>query len=111
MKRAPALTFLILLPVSAGIAQQIQEHPAVEGFVTRAASPSDFDVNTIRILCDEKTSSGWSNSNTSFGGCPKKAPQLGESITVWGQLHKDQNTLNASRIVESVLKIGGGVGG
>ncbi|HKO13252.1 MAG TPA: hypothetical protein VJV22_14850, partial [Acidobacteriaceae bacterium] len=79
--------------------------------VTRAASPSDFDVNTIRILCDEKTSSGWSNSDTSFSGCPKKTPQLGESITVWGKLHKDQNTLNASRIVESVLKIGGGVGG
>ena len=67
MKRAPALTFLILLAVSAGIAQEIQEHPAVEGFVTRAASPSDFDVNAIRIVCDEKTSSGWSNSSQGHG--------------------------------------------
>lgn len=111
MKRAPALTFLILLAVSAGIAQEIQEHPAVEGFVTRAASPSDFDVNTIRIVCDEKTSSGWSNSDTSFSGCPKKTPRLGEYVTIFGRLHKDRNTLEASRIVESLLKVGGEVKG
>jgi hypothetical protein len=106
MKRAPALTFLILLAVSPVTAQQIQEHPAVEGFVTRAAAPSDFDVNAIRIMCDEKTSSGWSNSDTSFSGCPKKTPRLGEYVTIFGTLDKDRNLLEASRIFEHPLPFG-----
>src|SRR6185437_8993527 len=106
MKRAPALTFLILLAVSPVTAQQIQEHPAVEGFVTRATAPSDFDVNAIRIMCDEKTSSGWSNSDTSFSGCPKKTPRLGEYVTIFGTLDKDRNLLEASRIFEHPLPFG-----
>ena len=68
--------------------------------MTRAASPSDFDVNAIRIQCDEKTASGWSNTAQGHGGCPRETPVLGEYVAVYGRRQKKQNTIAATRITE-----------
>ncbi|HLJ77180.1 MAG TPA: hypothetical protein VKT75_07190 [Acidobacteriaceae bacterium] len=108
MKTAPLLSFLALAlsAVQHATAQVPEERPAIEGFVTRVASSSDFDVNTIRIVCGETTMSGWSNSDTTFSGCPKVAPKLGEYLTVFGVLRKQQNLLQASKILEHPIKYG-----
>lgn len=113
VKRALTLTFLALAPVPAqlSIAQLPEEQPALEGIVTRLASSSDFDVNTIHVLCGNNTSSGWSNSPVSYSGCPKQTPKLGETITIFGTLHRDQNTVGATRILQHPEKLRGEVSG
>ena len=113
MKRALALTFLALalLAVQPSIAQLPEEQPALEAIVTRVASSSDFDVNTIHVLCGNSTSSGWSNSPVSYSGCPKQTPKLGQSITIFGTLHRDQNTVEATRLLQHPEKARGEVSG
>ena len=54
MQTALLLSLLSLLTVLPVGGQQPEELPALKGIVTRAASPSDFDVNTVRIVCDER---------------------------------------------------------
>lgn len=113
MKSVLLLTFLLLLVGPAALGQYVpEEQPAVDGFVTRVTSASDFDVNGMRILCGQHTASGWSNNDTFFSGCPSKTPHLGDSITVFGKLQKQSDVIDATRIVQHPpLVIGGDVAG
>lgn len=113
MKSALTLTFLALglLPAQPSIAQLPEEQPAIEGFVTRSASPSDFDVNTVRISCGPATYSGWSNQEESFGGCPAEAPRVGTLVTVFGKLEKKQHLVEAAKIVQHPPAVPGEVSG
>jgi hypothetical protein len=109
-----ALTvFWIFLLASAGTTAQDWEHPDLDGYITRAASASDFDVNGIRILCGEKTlseepvvitGSRADNGKTGTRGCPAHAPYVGEPMKVYGAMKKKEQTLAATLIVASPIR-------
>lgn len=107
------LTFLslVLLSIRPALAQAPEERPAIEGFVTRSASPSDFDVNTVRIICGRNTVSGWSNREEYFGGCPAEAPGFGTRVTVFGKLKKQLDRVDATKIVQHPPAVLGDVSG
>jgi hypothetical protein len=108
--------FLALFVMSTGLmtAQDVQ-HPDVDGYVTRVVSPSDFDVNGIRILCGEKTRSqepvltwepGRGDERVDIQGCPAHAPYLGEPMKVYGPIKKKEHMLEATLIDASRIKPG-----
>lgn len=74
-----------------GAVSQPQEDPAIEGYVTRVASNSDFDVNGYHVLCGPDTlslSHSGSGETLSNFDCPPYAPYLGEPLTVYGAKKK-----------------------
>ena len=50
MKNMALVLLLGLVGVPGAVSQQ-QEDPVIDGYVTRVASNSDFDVNGYRVLC------------------------------------------------------------
>jgi hypothetical protein len=99
MNRHISVLFCGLLAVPCACAQE--EPPTVDGYITRAASGSDFDVNGIHILCGEKTqillrvAPGESNTGQ---GCPQRPPYVGEPMRVYGSRNKKEHALEATRI-------------
>ncbi len=82
-----ALLLLCGLASARGTVSQTQGDPAINGYITRIASNSDFDVNGYRVLCgpdtlnDSHSGSGVTLSNF---GCPGYALYLGEPVNVYG---------------------------
>jgi hypothetical protein len=72
----------------------------VAGFVTRATSPGDFDVNGIRIRCGNETNSSVVKAGKALGapGCPQTTPYVGQGATVKGKFRKKDQSLNAREI-------------
>jgi hypothetical protein len=80
---------------------QVQEPPVIDGYVTRVASNSDFDVNGYRVLCDSETLSlsySSSGETLSTSGCPVDVPYLGEPVNIYGSLKKKKLTVRADKI-------------
>ena len=98
MKRLVTVFFLFLLGQAVGLGQQPEEQPAIQGFVTRSTSASDFDANAVHVLCGPETFSLAPGAQEAWSGCPAQQPFVGEPITVYGQRAKDHTTVTATRI-------------
>jgi hypothetical protein len=75
--------------------------PNLEGYVTRVASSSDFDVDGIRVQCGPETQTNLHLSSTDGlenSGCPEHPLYVGEQVQVYGSLKKKRATILASRI-------------
>lgn len=100
MKRALLRACLPLLAVIAAAGQSsTDDQPLLVGFVTRAASPSDFDVQGVRIRCGDNTHTGWSSGDTYTAGCPSATPDIGEQIEVYGAKARDRFSITATKLV------------
>jgi len=101
MKNMALVLLLGLASVRSAVSQQ-QEDPAIDGYVTRVASNSDFDVNGYRVLCGAGTQSTigqvQSKETLSNQGCPEDRPYLGEPTKIFGSLKKKQHAVEADRI-------------
>ena len=104
---------LIFLMASSVTAAQDWQHPDLDGYVTRAVSATDFDVNGIHILCSEKTlseepilSSGSRADNGKAGtqGCPARTPIVGTPMRVYGAMKRREHTLAATLIIASPIE-------
>jgi hypothetical protein len=87
---------LILLFASSGIAQE--PPPAVEGFVTRAASSIDFDVNGFHVLSNSKTTFQVGSILRKYS-TPADIPYIGEAASVSGKLDRSKRQIMATEIV------------
>jgi len=72
-----------------------------EGYVTRAASGSDFDVNGYRVVCTGvkrgaiETTQG---ARVSAVGCPSAPPFVGEAVVLFGRWNKASRSVDATHI-------------
>ncbi len=100
MKASPVWLLLAVLFVPA-LQSQTQDEPALEGYVTRAASNSDFDVNGVRVFCNgvEYLPPGTVRSVSKPPVvCPAGTPFLGEHIAIYGTEDADGHSVYAIRI-------------
>jgi hypothetical protein len=101
MKNMALVVLLGLAGVRSAVSQQ-QEDPAIDGYVTRVASTSDFDVNGYRVLCGAgtQTTIGQFHSKEALSnqGCPQDRPYLGEPTKIFGSLKKKEHAVVADRI-------------
>ena len=71
--------------------------PQVAGFVTRVASPADFDVDGLHVLLTPTTTLQAARAET-FSELPSIAPYLGQYALVWGKVDNASLAIAASRI-------------
>jgi len=89
-----------LLAVSGAVSQTTQP-PNLEGYVTRVASSSDFDVNGFRVVCGPETQSALHtgrNESLNNAGCPQETPYVGEAASIYGSLKKKRLSVKATEI-------------
>jgi len=104
-----ACWFYCGLVAACAVASSAQERPAFTGYVTRAASNSDFDVNGVRILCDAKTLSELDivrGMRRMVRGCPHDAPYVGQALVLYGYLNEKANTYDTIRIEKQPIQLG-----
>jgi hypothetical protein len=111
----PSIISLVFLSASFSAGAQDRRYPDLDGYITRVASASDFDVNGVRIFCNEKTLSEEPVANTEpraakeiagTQGCPSPMPYIGEPMTIYGAMKKKEHTLMATLIVASPIRPG-----
>jgi hypothetical protein len=95
--RATHALFLLCLAATA-FPQDEPTTPVLSGYVTRAASGSDFDVNGIRILCGPDTHTELPAGDAYTPGCPQNPPFLGQMVDVYGHSKKKLNAIVADRL-------------
>lgn len=81
---------------------QDQQSPAMDGYVTRVAATSDFDVNGFRVLCGSQTLLGpvpRTGQVVQVRGCPHNLPFVGQPMEVSGEKDRKKRTITAARIV------------
>lgn len=100
------LAALLSAPVAALCHAQTNPNRAEEteiplvGVVTRAASPSDFDINGVRVLCGPHTVAGpVKDKTTTWQGCPQETPFLGEVISAYGWPNHKHHSFAADRLL------------
>ena len=106
MKNMALVLLLGLASVRSAVSQQ-QEDQAIDGYVTRVASSSDFDVNGFHVLCGVETQNVQhlaSGHDLNTSGCPANAPYLGEPLIVYGT--KKKSSLRAEKIEPRPLQLG-----
>lgn len=91
----PLLFFCLAIPLF----PQDQPTPTLRGYVTRAASPSDFDVNGVRILCSHETLTAPTFGAAYTSGCPQNTPYIGLAMDVYGTREKKLNAIDADHLV------------
>lgn len=97
--RAPAVLLLLCCTT---VCFSQNDHATVTGYITRAASRSDFDVNGWRILCGPGTETGDPAQHLYQQGCPQSPPFIGLRMAVYGRKEK-RHVVAATRLdVESV---------
>jgi len=82
--------------------------PAADGYVTRVASNSDFDVNGYRILCGRKGESFLDPSTikpVTNSDCPRDTPYLGERMTIYGMISGKSKAITADLIEAKSLNL------
>jgi hypothetical protein len=87
---------------------QGQMAPAADGYVTRVASISDFDVNGYRILCGHKAKSFLDPSTSkpvTNSDCPGDTPYLGERMTIYGLMNDKSREITADLIEAKPLNL------
>jgi hypothetical protein len=100
MKNMALVLLLGSVCVPCAVSQQ-QEDPAIDGYVTRVTSSSDFDVNGFRVLCGPETQSilqTGPNETTNNTGCPQETLYVGEAASIYGSLKKKQLAVQAAEI-------------
>jgi len=82
------------------VAAQEQLAPTVDGYVTRADSNTDFDVNGVHILCDEKTRVQEIDDykTISTQGCSQIPVFVGEVVQLYKSEWKKKQAIEASWI-------------
>jgi hypothetical protein len=98
VKDSASVFLLLFLVQSVGLGQQPDEKPAIQGFVTRSASASDFDADGVHVVCGHETMTEAPGAQEAWSGCPGQQPYVGEQITVYGKQAKDHSTVAATRI-------------
>jgi hypothetical protein len=94
------LSAILLLNVLFTHAQD-QSTPILQGYITRWASPTDFDVNGLRILCGPNTDWLAVKSRTGTLGSPLKT-YFGEYMQIYGVETRKQRQIEASQIVAGI---------
>jgi hypothetical protein len=101
MKNTALVLLCGLVRVSVAVSQSTQT-PDLDGYVTRVASTSDFDVNGFRILCGPNTQTivgqPQSKEVLSNQGCPPDRLYLGEPMKIYGSMKKKEHAAEAARI-------------
>ena len=96
-----ALALLCGLVGIPGAVSQQQESPVIDGYVTRVASSSDFDVNGYRVICGTgtQTTIGQPQSKEvlSSQGCPQDRLYLGEPVKIYGSVKKKEHAVEAGQ--------------
>jgi Domain of unknown function (DUF5666) len=108
MKNMAFVLLCGLVGIPCAVSQQ-QEPPAIEGYVTRVTSSSDFDVNGYRVLCGPDTlslSRSGAGEILSSSGCPQATPYLGERFAVYGDLKRRKPAVAATRIEPRTSPLG-----
>jgi len=94
---------VILLSAAPGLCQE-ETAPAISGYVTRVASPTDFDVNGKHILLSPKIKlqrieKVGSDKDLLTTNTYDLKPYLGEPLDIYGEMNAKTHTLAANRIV------------
>ncbi len=89
-----ALTALCVLCLLLPPAAWSLYDPDLSGYVTRVASPTDFYVRDVHVLCGP----GTRVNDASSSGCTAKAPVVGQTADVWGRWNKKLGAIEARRI-------------
>lgn len=100
--RGPIVLCLFLFCFSAWTQQFETQPPLFSGYITRAASGSDFDVNGVRVLCGTKTQialPGSGDASLVHVGCFQSSPLIGQQVTVYGGWNRYHHTASANRII------------
>jgi hypothetical protein len=95
------------LAAAASAWSQDPDTDGLVGYVTRAASASDFDVNGIRVLCRPQThttTKPLANQGLGHAGCPENMPYLGESMRIDG--NRKAHAIEADLIVVNPVPLG-----
>lgn len=96
-------TFVLSCCLLAGavVVSRGEDASSLSGYVTRAVSGSDFDVNGKHILCDKKTRTVLESahgSKASVVGCPTDAPFVGQALIVFGPVYNGSSSIHVRRI-------------
>jgi hypothetical protein len=91
MKRWSLVLTFVLLVVIPCLSQE-SDTRTVSGYVTRVATPSEFDVNGIHVLVNDKTRV----SETAAKGM---RPYVGQPVQVHGKFHHATYTMDAAKLV------------
>ena len=90
---------LLCLLSSAAFAETDTTVPATKGYVTRAVSPTDFDVDGFHILCDSKTQFESTSDEKTFLAHPARKHYLGQPASVFGVRNNKAHTIAATKVV------------
>jgi len=100
--RLRTLSLLCSLLAGCAAACHGQNAPVLTGYVTRAVSASDFDVNGFRILCRAKLGSDSKpigDEKVAVVNCPGEAPNVGDMLAIqYTQSDTRINAVYATRI-------------
>ncbi len=96
--RASVFFLILVLPAPNVLPQRGNPTPAIAGYVTRGDSRTDFDANGFHVVPSETTTFmvaeiGKEKRNTSAD------PYLGESVTIYGHLHKQKQVVIAEEVI------------
>src|ERR1700734_1238263 len=98
VRRLCLLLLFVFFSASAAPAQQQDEVPILEGFVTRVVSLNDFDVNGYRVVFNKDTAV-FSQVNDREWQTATAAPNLGQAATVTGEVNRKKQQLLAQKVV------------
>lgn len=90
---------LLCLLSSAAFAETDTTVPATKGYVTRVVSPTDFDVDGFRILCDGKTQFESTSDEKTFLAHPARKHYLGQPASVFGVRNNKAHTIAATKVI------------
>ena len=91
MKSRHLILVLALLAAATCLSQE-SDPPVVDGYVTRVASPSDFDVNGIHIRINGKT-------RISPQAAKGTKPYIGQAVRVDGKYFYAAHAIDAAHLV------------
>lgn len=91
MRLQPILLGLLVVSAGCACAQDSIQNPILTGYVTRAVSSDDFDVNGFRVVPAKE--------GAAYQRIPQSGePYLGEPVDVFGSLHGKSHTVTATAI-------------
>ncbi len=98
MNRTTRCLAMLALAIALPAQRAAASLPALDGYVTRAASPTDFDVNGFRVLADGKTTfiqDVRTSAGTAMTTVDAPHPVLGAHAQVYGKMDRRQHTIQA----------------
>lgn len=92
-----AFVLLSAFTIATGYAQQ--PAAAIDGYVTRAVSATDFDQNGLKVVVTPRTR--FSSDVTGHRGGPEAAGMLyvGEPVSIYGKPHRNEHLITATEII------------